>query len=171
MNLQSWLKKGLFFALVLALLFAALPTPSASAKGLSEGSAPPDPSRLEKVWARERRIFSRVEKLFTRGDTLSEKILPRLDKADARGLDTAAVRQALSDFEASLDAARPSYEAAAAIIAAHEGFDAEGKVTDAEQARETVQSLAAALKEIRAATLEKGRSLRQAIRALREEAR
>ncbi|MBF8248594.1 MAG: hypothetical protein HW374_1394, partial [Bacteroidetes bacterium] len=71
-------------------------------------------------------------------------------------------------FEDAVKDAKPVYESARGIINSHQGFDAEGKVTDPEKAKETVKQMGDKLKEIRDVMGGTGKALHDAIRAFRE---
>ncbi len=166
-------KKILLFAFAAILSIAALPVSSVYASDLMDESTPPEnvaPSgeRLEKAWERALKINERVGKKFERADALVEKIQTLIDKATADGKDTAAVQAALDAFGLAIEEARPLYNAAQSIVDAHEGFDADGKVTDAEKAAETIKSLGESLRGIKDVTGESGKALREAIKAYRE---
>lgn len=124
--------------------------------------------RLEKIWARELEAYNRLGGKFERSDEFVEKVQGLIDKAAENGRDVSAVQAALDAFEAAVGNARPIYESAREIINAHAGFDENGKVTDAAQAKETVRALGDKLKEIKSAMGGTGRALREAIRAFRE---
>ena len=64
--------------------------------------------------------------------------------------------------------AKPIYESAKGIINSHQGFDANGKVTDLEKAKETVKAMHAKMQEIKTAMGGTGKALREAIKAFRE---
>jgi hypothetical protein len=91
-----------------------------------------------------------------------------IDRASENGRDVTALQAALDAFEAAVQTARPQYEELAEIVDAHSGFDADGKVTDVEQARATVKELGAGLKDVKTAMGGKGKALREAIKAFRE---
>jgi len=165
--------KFVLIALVAVLSLAVLPSSSVYASGLADETTPPEKTeitgeRLEKAWERVLKLNERIGKIFERSDTLTKKIQTLIDKATEKGKDTAAVQAALDAFNASADEAWPLYESAQALITAHEGFDADGKVTDLENAAETVKSLKESYREIREITGDSGKSLREAIKAFRE---
>ncbi len=166
-------KKILLFAFAAVLSVAALSTSSVYASDLMDETTPPEnvelsSERLEKAWARVLKINERVGKKFERADALVEKIQSLIDAATADGKDTSAVQAALDAFSLATEEARPLYGAAQATIDAHEGFDADGKVTDAEKAAETIKSLGASLRDVKEAMGESGKALREAIKAYRE---
>jgi hypothetical protein len=166
-------KKILLFAFAGILSIAALPVSSVYASDLMDETIPSENvelsgERLEKAWARVLKINERVGKKFERADVLTEKIQTLIDEASADGKDTAAVQAALDAFNLATEEAGPLYDAAQLIIDAHEGFDADGKVTDVEKAADTIKSLGESLRGIKDITGESGKSLREAIKAYRE---
>jgi len=158
-------------ALVAVLAMAAMPVVSVSAAGEFDPPAPDRPvsnERLERVWARQLRIYERIGNHFERADAFVERIQNLIDRAEENGKDASAVQAALDAFEAAIQEAHPIYESANGIINSHQGFDDDGKVTDPEQARETVQALRGKFEEIRDAMNGTGRALREAIKAFRQ---
>ena len=67
------------------------------------------------------------------------KIDEQVAKLKAKGQDTAALEQAVAAFRAELAKARAEWQAAGAALSTHAGFDAAGKVTNADQARATLK--------------------------------
>ena len=167
-------KKTVLIALVAALALIALPLTSVSAAGLNEPSDPPagttqqSAERLEKIWARLQKAYERQGQMLDRADGMTEKAQGLIDKMEEKGKDVAALQAALDAFEDALKDAHPIYESAKGIINSHKGFDADGKVTDREQALETVKELGAKMKEIREIAGEPGKALREAVKAYRE---
>jgi hypothetical protein len=157
----------ILFALVAALGVVSLPFVSVAAQGMGD----PTPSasevsneKLEKVWARQLKMYERMGKI----DEFVAKVQQLLDRAIANGKDVSAIQSALDAFVDATKDAKPVYESANGIINSHQGFDANGKVTDPAEAKETVRAMAEKLKEIRAAMAGTGQALREAIKAFRE---
>lgn len=171
---SSPFKKTVLFALVVALALAALPVTSANAAGLSDPGDPPSDEiqfsggRLERVWARLQRIYGRQGHILDRADQMVERFQSLIDRMNENGKDTTALQAALDAFEAALKEAHPIYESAKSLINSHQGFDADGKITDREKAVETVRELGDKLKEVRQIVGEPGKALREAIKAFRE---
>lgn len=171
--MKTFLRKTVLFALIAALGLAAMPFVSVSAAGQYD---PPDPQlegqipteRLERVWARQLRIYERIGNGFERQDAFTERAQRLIDRARENGKDVTALQAALDAFESTLKEAHPIYESANGIVNSHRGFDKDGKVTDPERARETVRAMQEKLKEIRDLMNGTGRALREAIRAFRE---
>ncbi len=161
-------KKTIVLALVAALAVASLPFVSASAMGVKDPTPPPlgqiTNERLERIWARQLRIYERMGK----ADAFVEKAQSLIDHAKENGKDVTAVQTALDAFEAALNDARPIYESINGIVNSHNGFDSNGKVTDPEQAKATVQAMREKFKAIHDAMDGAGKALRDAIKAFRE---
>jgi gas vesicle protein len=166
--MKTLFKKTIFFALVLVLGMAALPFNSASAAGEYDptppASRPITSERLERVWARQLRIYERMG----RTDEFVAKVQKLIDRAKENGKDVSAVQAALDAFKAAVKEAQPIYESVKGIINSHQGFDNNGKVTDPEKAKETVQAMHEKLKEIRETMNGTGKALHEAIKAFRE---
>ncbi len=167
-------KKTILFALVAALGLASLPFVSASAAGAYDPPVPPagrgqiTNDRLERIWARQLRIYERLGNSFKRKDIFTDRVQTLIDRAKAKGKDVSAVQAALDAFEAALKKAQPIYESTKGIVSSHQGFDENGKVTDPVKAQATVESLRGKFEEIKDAMNGTGKALRDAIRAFRE---
>lgn len=167
--MKTTFKKTVLLALVAALSLASLPLVSVAAQGANDPTPPaaqPEISseRLEKIWARQLKAYERMGKT----DEFVAKVQQLLDRAAANGKDVSAIQSALDAFVEAAKDAKPIYESANGIINSHQGFDADGKVTDPEKAKETVKAMSEKLKEIRAAMDGTGQALREAIKAFRE---
>jgi hypothetical protein len=64
----------------------------------------------------------------------------RIAKLAASGKDVAGLRAALETYRAALADAKTDWQTAGDVLAAHTGFAANGKVTNADQARATLKS-------------------------------
>ena len=106
--------------------------------------------------------------MFQRADEMIGKIQSLIDKMEENGNDVTALQFALDTFDAALKEAHPIYESVNGIINSHIGFDADGNVTDSEQAVETIKELGTKLKEVRTIAGEPGKALREAIKAFRD---
>jgi hypothetical protein len=166
--MKTLFRKTIFVALVVVLSLAAMPFMSVSAAGDYEPTPPPRgqirTERLERVWARQLRIYERMG----RTDEFVAKVQKLIDRAKANGKDVSAVQAALDAFKAAVKNAQPTYESIKGIINSHQGFDSNGKVTDPEKAKETVKAMHEKFKEIRDAMNGTGKALREAIKAFRE---
>jgi hypothetical protein len=172
MKTMSVLKKVLLSVLVAALALAAFPLTNVYAAGNDDPPTPPKDGRLlnerlEKIWAREMKVYERLGKVFD-NDTAFEKAQKLIDRASANGKDVSAIQVALDAFKVSVKNARPTYESLNGIVNSHQGFDDAGTVTDVEKAKATVQEMGAKLREIRSLMGESGKALRKAIRDFRD---
>ena len=169
--MKNLFKKTMVLALVAALAVASLPFISVSAAGADDPNPPQGPvtnEKLEQVWARQQRAYERLGKGFDRADEFMERVQNLIDRASENGKDVSALQAALDAFEAAIKEARPVYEGGKGIINSHQGFDANGEVTDPEKAKETVQAMHEKLQEIKAAMDGTGKALHEAIKAFRE---
>jgi hypothetical protein len=165
-------KNSALMALIAALGMASLPLATVAAAVEYDPPVPPQRQisneKLEQVWARELHLYERIGNGLERVDKFTEKLQQLIDRAKENGKDVSAVQAALDAFEAALKDARPIYESGKGIVNSHQGFDTNGKVTDAEKAKETVKTMGEKLKEIKAVMNGTGRALREAIKAYRE---
>lgn len=169
----NWFKNILLAGMALALIAAALPWTSAFAAPAAEPSTPPadgekSTTRIEALWKREQGALERMGKILDRADTMTAKIQTMIDKAKENGKDVTALQAALDAYKQAIQEAGPMYEQAQSIVNAHAGFDADGKVTDREQALQTLKDLGAQLKDLREQVGAPGKALREAVKAFRE---
>ena len=171
--MKSIFKKTLLLALVAALMVASLPLVGVSAAGVDDPN-PPQPDgqasneRLERVWARQLRLYEKIGNGFERDEEFTGKVQKLIDRAKENGKDVSAVQAALDAFESALKDVHPVYESGKGIVNSHQDFDENGKVTDPEKAKETVQAMGEKLKEIKDAMGGTGKALREAVKAFRE---
>ncbi|NWG07309.1 MAG: hypothetical protein HXY35_11570 [Chloroflexi bacterium] len=170
--MKNLFKKTMLLALAAALMVASLPFVSVSAAGADDPTPPPQgevtDERLERVWARQQRLYERLGKGFDHADEFTERIQSLIDRAEENGKDASAVQSALDAFEAAIEEAQPIYESGKDIVNSHQGFDENGKVTDLELAKETVQAMHEKMEEIKTAMNGTGKALREAIKAFRQ---
>jgi hypothetical protein len=164
-------KKTLLIALVAALTAASLSLVGVAAAGENDPPPPQGQStneRLERVWARQLRLYERIGKGFERSDAFVGRVQRMIDRAEENGKDVSAVQSALDAFEKALKDAHPVYESGRGIVNSHPGFDDKGRVTDPDKAGETVRAMGEKLKEIKDAMGGTGRALHEALKAFRE---
>jgi hypothetical protein len=181
-KLIAFFKKFALTALVLAIGLVALPASSASAAGLQDETPPAttlpanevapvparDNARLEKVWARAQTVYQRQSERLSKSDEFITRAQSLIDKANQKGWDTSVVQAALNAFSAVIPAAQAAHNPGVTIIASHNGFDADGKVTDQAAAVETVKALSQVLKDTRLAMNGTSHALREAVKAFRD---
>lgn len=159
-----------FVMVVLAavLVLAAVPVTSVFAQGENPpASNTPSNEQLEKIWARQLKAYQRLGKGFDDLDEQITKFQERIDIAAQNGRDVTALQAALDAFEEASQNTQPLYEDLGQIVESHNGFDDDGKVTDAVQAKSTVDGMGAGLKEIKASMNGTGKALREALKAFR----
>jgi hypothetical protein len=165
--MKTLFRKTIVLAFVAALGLAAMPLVSVSAAGEFDPLVPrrhiPE-ERLERIWARQLRIHERMG----RADEFVENTQALIDRAQANGKDVSAVQSALAAFESALKEAQPIYDSMIDIVDSHQGFDQDGKVTDPDQARETIDAMREKAQEIKSVMNGKGKALHEAIQAFRE---
>ena len=168
-KITSIISKFILVVMILGIGLVALPVGEALASGAADETEPPVPPidrplRLERIWARELAMYQRQGKLLDSADEMIERVQSLIDRATEKGLDASAVQEALDAFEDAVQDARPIHQSAHGIVTSHKGFDENGKVTDLEQARETVRELGEHLRDFHAAMDGTGRDLQAAIK-------
>jgi TolA-binding protein len=155
--------------LVLAGVIAASPATSAyAAPGTppAQGQAAETRNaRLEQAYQREQEWLSQQQDNLNKMNTVVvDKIQQFITTQQGKGKDVTALQAALATFKSQLVTAQASHTTATNVLSTHLGFDANGKVTDAPQARQTLlaarQSLRDAHNVMRQAVLDLHRALR-----------
>jgi len=153
--------------LLAALLFGALPTQSAFAASAADDATPQPADRvnrlLERKWKAEQRRYEAQGKLFDVSSDLMERAQAAIDRATDKGIDTSAAEAALAALETAIANVKPLYEQAGAELTAHAGFDASGKVTDAQTAAQTVEDMHKLLDQVRDDTHDERETLQHAL--------
>jgi hypothetical protein len=99
----------------------------------------PNLTSLEKAYAREKiAMDNQKERIATARSSIS-KTLELIDKLKDAGVDTAALESALAVFKSAVDETQNEHDQSVSIIAAGVGFDPGGKVTNKQQAWDTVR--------------------------------
>lgn len=167
----AWL--GVLTALVL-LVALFLPAPV-----FAQGPQPPtDPAAAERGFARMEKAYARLQEWNDKqaerlngSDEFIARIEEKIAKLKERGLDTSAIEAALANYEAQLPTAQAAHDSAAATLAAHPGFDDNGKVTDPAAARETLSSASADLNACRQTLKDATMAIKDAFKDLRGQVR
>ena len=166
--IKTFFNKTILLALVVALGLSSLSVFRAGAAGLNNPALAVQGQityeRLEKIWARQLTAYHRRGKT----DLFIEQVQKLIDRASANGKDVSGVQAALDAFKEAVKDAKPIYESMNGIVNSHQGFDDNGKVTDPEKARETVQEMREKMQELKATLDGTGKALHEAIRAFRE---
>ncbi len=171
-KIAVWFKKSAVLGLVLALGLAALPLAPVHAAGNAQDEDPQvarwQARRLEWIWSRQQRLYERAGNQFDFTAKVVEKSQNLIEKARDKGLDVTSLEEALAVYEQSIAEARTLYDGGQAVIDIHAGFDADGKVTDPAQARQTIDALRQVTRDTRDAVREANRALQQAFRDFRQ---
>ena len=165
MNKKLTFQKTILAALIVALMVAALPLTSVFAAGNNEISN----ERLESLWQKMLKRYERVGRMFDNDAKLADRAEEMISRLKQEGKPTAELESALKAYEDALKVAHPLYESCKGIINSHKGFDSSGKVTDAEQAKETVKSLGEKFGEIRNAMDGTGKALVELMKSIRDQ--
>ena len=165
--MNTMFKKMILVALSAALVFAAFPVTSAFAQGENPPKGELTNVKLEQVWARQLNNYEKIGKVFEGADAKIAKFQARIDKAAANGKDVTALQAALNSFSSALKSAKPTYDSISGIVNSHQGFDANGKVTDAAKAKSTVEEFRAKMLELKSAMNGTGKALHEALKAFR----
>jgi len=129
------------------------------------------PPRLERIYRRELRVLAAQANRLERVGSLTDRAEELIERLKERGINTQALETALTDFKAALPAAVSANARAKSTLDAHAGFDANGKVTDAAAARETVKSAGKDLREAHKTIQDAFRDLQRTLRTFRHDNR
>ncbi len=173
MNFRKFLPISLLVALILGVVVLAFPG------GIAAAQAPTPPvkdpqaqiarinARLEKLFQGEQKMLDKQAQNLDKLDQLTTRVADLIAKAKANGKDTAALEAALTTFKGKQADARTQHSAAADLIKAHGGFDANGKVTDRAQAKDTVSSGHNLLQDARQTIVQAAKDFRDAVKSWR----
>jgi hypothetical protein len=166
--MKKIVNKIIFSVLVAALVFAALPATGVFAQEENPPKAELPTEKIEQVWARQLANYEKLGKGFTETDAQIAKFQARIDKAAANGKDVTVLQAALNAFASALKSGKPTYDSMGGIVSSHQGFDASGKITDATQAKATVQEFRTKMQELQSTMNGTGKALREALQAFRD---
>lgn len=132
-------------------VFAAVtfaPAPIASA---DPGTPPAEQGKvgdaLEKLYQRQLKMLDQQKEQLIRAHNLLDKAQDFIDEQKVQGKDVTKLEKAVAKVEEQIDRAQAAHDEAAKISDVHAGFDADGKVTDPAQARQTVTQAQKSLRE------------------------
>ncbi len=120
--------------------------------------------RLERLYRREQDWLNLQQQNLAKTSQIVSKVQTYIANQQANGKDVSALQTALGIFQQQIATAQSSHTTAANVLGNHAGFDANGKVIDPIQARQTLldgrQALRDAHLELRQAVLDLHRALR-----------
>jgi DNA repair exonuclease SbcCD ATPase subunit len=174
----------LAIAIVAAGVFV-MPTSSAYADDSNPPSTPTVPEKpgkpdkdkakenqgkaFEKLYERLLKNLSELKSHLDKANDVVKKTEDVIAEAKSKGKDTTAAEAALATFKTELAKAQASYNEAKKILDAHAGFDAGGKVTDRDAAKDTVLNAAKALREGQKTLAKAVRDAQKAVKNLRKD--
>ncbi|MBI2906713.1 MAG: hypothetical protein HYX92_03535 [Chloroflexi bacterium] len=179
MDLGPWAPRALIsvrsataVGLVVALLAAgSLVMPGTPAFADPPAPTPKQTEKLERRLQVELKVLERGQKALARAGKRADRVQQLIDRAKAAGKDVTNLEAALFEFKADVATARSHYDQAKSILDVRAGFDADGKVTNVDQARETVRAAAREerqfLRTMRKATRDLGKAIKESRQANR----
>mgnify|MGYP000554321194 CR=1 FL=1 len=126
---------------------------------------------LENALRRERNWLAHQRRVLDRATETADHLQELLQAARDEGKDVAPLEALLQAFRDRLDESREALDAAAAMLETPKGFDADGRVTDRQDARDTVVEAYRALSEAHRLLAQTVRDLRRDLRDWRREHR
>jgi hypothetical protein len=161
------------FVAVWAMVLAGVFVPSATAQAApatDDGTPGPfaDGSRLEFGCRQANRVLEGQQDRLDLANHTAEQAQTWIDELKAKGKDTSALEAALSAFESAIASAQARHDEAQGIMDTHAGFDGDCKLTDREQARNTLRSVHDALREAHRLLSDAAREFRRAVRDWRQ---
>ncbi len=156
---------------VLAGVIAAMPANAA----VAAPGTPPAPgqlwavrnARLEQAYQREQAWLSQQQDNLNKMSSIADRVQQFITTQQGKGKDVSALQAALATFKSQIATAQTSHTTAANVLSAHVGFDANGKVTDAVQARQTLLDARQSLRDAHDVMRQAVTDLHRAIRAWR----
>lgn len=113
----------------------------------SRGKSPQE--QLQKLFQQEKKNHERQKGMIDKADNAGDKLTELITRAKKNGKETKSMEKALAQFNARLGEIRLTYDQMEQVIRKHAGFDDNGKVVDAENAKKTVAEIRRGNKEIR----------------------
>ena len=150
---KNWLTVLFVVVMLVGVISASLPAGSVYAESNPTPTSTPAPSgtgasnffmaileRTHKFQTKMLDIFSNQLKNADKVETKAQQLITELKK---QGKDVSPLENMLSKFSGLIASAKQAQDKASATLNLHQGFDAQGKVTDLKFARETTKSVRA----------------------------
>jgi len=154
-------------ALLVALVALGMSFGSASAAPIG-GSAGKQNAALSRRYKEQQQRLKLQDARLNRAVEYAAKIDTLIAKLKAKGKDTTGLEQAVAAFRAAIAQARAEWQAASDTLATHAGFDNAGKVSNADQARETLKGAHGHMESVHSIARGAYKSLHEAIVAFRK---
>lgn len=134
------MKKGFSFVslLVIASLLVSGLSMAIPSNAMALKSADPVEEALTRAYQAEQQWLNNQQQAINKADQAAVEVQQVIDKAIEAGLDVTMLQNALAAFNSSMAVVKSEHQTAANILAAHNGFDIDGNVTDRQAARITV---------------------------------
>ncbi len=158
---------GVLAGLILAVVAVALPGTAAYA---APAGAPLEQNgiRLENLLKREQIILNNQQERLNLSNQVVTAAQTWISRLQGQGKDVTALQNALTAFQARLAQAQTSFTTAQNTLNAHNGFDANGKVTDRAQALQMVTEAGRAERQFHLTITQATITFRQAVRQYRQ---
>jgi hypothetical protein len=144
---------------------APLPDTSNPPKG-GAGNLPQ--AALGKLFKQEQKNHERQQATINKADKAGSRLSELIARAKENNKNTAGLEKALADFNTRLGEIRLSYDQTGRLIKQHSGFDDQGKVTDAEKAKTTLEEIRKGNQEVRQSLTKTVKDLREAGKEYRQ---
>jgi hypothetical protein len=156
------------FALVFGSLWLTPATAAFAATGTPPAKPTPSYTGLKDAYQREQSWLSQQSDHLAKANGVAATVQAFIAKEQGLGLDTSELTAALSTYQSQVASAQSSHDTAGGILSNHAGFDANGNVTDADQARLTVTSARQALSDAHNMLVQASHDLRAALDHFRD---
>jgi hypothetical protein len=130
----------LLLTLAVALVALCATFGSATAAPRAVDTPPSGNTSLERAYQAEKQHLRMMELQFHQAGAFADEVAALIHRLKEHGVDTMPLERALTTFRDRMGAAHRQWEAARDTLATHAGFDGEGHVTNADQARATVRN-------------------------------
>ena len=173
MNLKKFLSISLVAVLIVGVAAFAIPGGNAAAQTPTPQANVPQArinlvnARLERMLQVEQATLERMTRHFDRLDQFTARVETLISKAKDNGKDVTALEAALAEFKAKESDARVVLNSVSSLLAAHPGFDANGKVIDRAVAKTTLDDGHAKFQDIRSIIVDAAKNLHEAVKAWR----
>jgi hypothetical protein len=123
---------------------------------------------LSRAYTAEQSWLLRQQDVISKADQAAADVDVLIQKASAEGLDVTTLRNALNVFNTAMATVKADHQSAADTLTAHGGFDAGEKVTDRQDARQTVLDSKQAFWQVHVTMVQALSNLHQAVRDWRQ---
>jgi hypothetical protein len=137
-SVQGWLMK-LAGGLMAVTMLAGVALAPTYAAGSPNTGTPPAATVLTNLYQREQKWLSAQTTTLTDANTIAANMQNMINTLKGQKKVTSGLESALAAFQGQIAVAQTAHDRAADILSTHAGFDANGQVTDRDQAVNTVR--------------------------------